>query len=50
MRRASLKAPLEMEKVQHAPFSMDLFPAKMAGPAYAQLVAATEEPAGPMRR
>src|SRR4029077_18513323 len=48
MRGSSLTAPLEVEKVQHAPFSVDLLPSEAAGP-YVQLVAATEEPADPMR-
>ena len=48
MRGSSLTAPLEVEKVQHAPFSVDLLPSEATGP-YVQLVAATEEPADPMR-
>jgi len=32
MRGTSLEALLEVEKVQHAPFSVDLFPAETASP------------------
>jgi len=49
MHGLSLKAPLQLEKVHHTPFSIDLLQSETAGPSDAQLVAATEEPAGSMR-
>jgi hypothetical protein len=49
MHGTSLQAPLELEKVDHAPFSVDLYQSETAGPSDTQLVAATEEPSGSMR-